>query len=708
MKAMATIRGCGKRRFARALLAQAGLVCLGVALLAACKIKVPGQDGPPDAPKSLSATAVSDSEVNLAWQDMSDNEDAFELQRKEEPAGSYAEIAEVGANVVTCSNSSGLDAKTSYSYRVRAVNAFGESSWSNEAQTTTRGSPSGPDNLAAAAASDSAIDLSWADNSDDETGFWIERKEGAAGAFGWIASPGADATSYQDTLLSQNTDYTYRIKALNTYGDSTWSGEASARTQGVPDADPTNPRLVARQDRTMSFSWTDNSSNEEKYWIDRRINSGAWTVDYASVDAGTTTFADSGMVYDTVYSYRVRGRNTYGDSGYSGPVSEKTLNKVIASDRGSGDLFGWAASVSSDGSTVVAGAQSDDDLGSAAGAAYVYEWTGSGWDETKLKASDGAADDNFGCSVAVSGDGETVVVGAYKHDGGKGAAYVYTWGGSSWAETKLSPAETDNDIYFGMSVDISADAGHIAVGGTLADGMDSDCGAVYVYTWNGSSATLKGSRIIASDGYTGDLFGLDVAISDNGNVVATGASGSGAGSSGTGSVYVYRWISSAWSQHEINASNAGEDDIFGRSVALSGDGNTLLTGAEYEDTKGYNAGMAYVYKWGGSLWTETKLTASDGAAADYFGNSVGVSADGNELAVSGPYDDDKGGSSGSIYYFEWTGSAWAETKITASDGASNDKLGYKPGATNISDNGLVIAAGAGYDDGRGSVYIFKP
>ena len=139
MKATATIRGCRKRLFGRALLAQAGLVCLGVALLAACKIKVPGQDGPPDAPKSLSATAVSDSEVNLAWQDMSDNEDAFELQRKEEPAGSYGEIGEVGANVVTCSDSSGLGAKCLYSYRVRAVNAFGESSWSNEAQTTTKG-----------------------------------------------------------------------------------------------------------------------------------------------------------------------------------------------------------------------------------------------------------------------------------------------------------------------------------------------------------------------------------------------------------------------------------------------------------------------------------------------------------------------------------------------------------------------------------------
>ena len=103
---------------------------------------------------------------------------------------------------------------------------------------------------------------------------------------------------------------------------------------------------------------------------------------------------------------------------------------------------------------------------------------------------------------------------------------------------------------------------------------------------------------------------------------------------------------------KLVASDGAADDNFGFSVAVSGDGNTIVVGARWDDTiAGSNSGSAYVYKYDGTNWNETKLLASDRAASDYFGFSVAVSGDGNTVVVGAFGDDDKGSSSGSVYVF---------------------------------------------------------
>jgi hypothetical protein len=200
--------------------------------------KFPGCGGVPPpapaAPSNLTATAVSSSEIDLAWTDNANNETGFKIERCQNAGCSnFAQIATVGADVTTF-NDTGLTASTTYSYRVRATNLGGDSAYSNTATATTQAAqnvPADPSNLVATAVSASEIDLSWSDNSNNETGFKIERCQGnACTDFVEIAQVGANVTTFNNTGLAFNTRYRYRVRAFNAVGNSAYSNIAAART----------------------------------------------------------------------------------------------------------------------------------------------------------------------------------------------------------------------------------------------------------------------------------------------------------------------------------------------------------------------------------------------------------------------------------------------------------------------------------------------
>jgi hypothetical protein len=284
---------------------------------------------PPAAPSALSATAASSSQINLAWTDNSNNESNFRIERCQ-GAGctNFAQIATVGANV-TVFNDTGLTASTSYSYRVRASNAGGDSGYSNTASATTQAGatiPNAPSGLSAAATSSSQINLSWADNSNNEDSFRIERCQGAGCTnFAEIASVGANVTTFNDTGLAASTTYIYRVRARNSAGDSDYSNTASATTQAaasVPAA-PSNLRITLIAPRRLDIAWNDNSTNETRFEVERRTASTSFA-NIANPAANTTTFANTGLTRRTTYTYRVRACNANGCSAYSNEVSGTT------------------------------------------------------------------------------------------------------------------------------------------------------------------------------------------------------------------------------------------------------------------------------------------------------------------------------------------------------------------------------------------------
>jgi PKD repeat protein len=200
-----------------------------------------GAPSPPAAPSAFLAIAFTADWINMTWTDNSNNEDGFKVERCPGTASfcnanpsRYAEIAQTGPNISSYGNT-GLAAGTTYSYRVRAFNASGDSSYSNTSSATTPAGPTpAPGGLAASAGLRRRIayvDLSWTDNSTDEASFVLERCQGSGCTnFGVRATLGANAVTYRDGLVARHTTYRYRVKARNASGDSGYSNIASATT----------------------------------------------------------------------------------------------------------------------------------------------------------------------------------------------------------------------------------------------------------------------------------------------------------------------------------------------------------------------------------------------------------------------------------------------------------------------------------------------
>jgi len=281
----------------------------------------------PAAPLSLTATAISTSQINLAWQDNATNEVGFKIERKIGVGGTYGQIDSVTANVTSYSNI-GLTANTSYFYRVRAYNTVGSSAYSNEADTKTLPNPpAAPSSLTATTVSSSQIDLMWQDNSTDEDGFKIERKIGAGGTYSQIAAVAANVMIYSSTGLAAGTNYFYRMRAFNPGGNSAYSNEDDATTLDNIPAAPSNLVATAVSSSQINLAWQDNSTNEVGFKIERKTGVGGTYAQIDSVTANVTSYSNTGLAASTTYFYRVRAYDTAAaNSAYSNESNATTFN----------------------------------------------------------------------------------------------------------------------------------------------------------------------------------------------------------------------------------------------------------------------------------------------------------------------------------------------------------------------------------------------
>ena len=315
--------------------------------------------------------------------------------------------------------------------------------------------------------------------------------------------------------------------------------------------------------------------------------------------------------------------------------------QLTANDAAAGDEFGKAVAI--DGGTVVVGAYGKD---AQTGAVYVFRTTDDWdmYDEFKLTASDAAAGDRFGISVAIYSDpidGDTIVVGADGADG-RGAVYVFDHDGNELE--KLTAPDAAPEDEFGISVAIYKKV--IVVGTYFKESAYVFSGATF-----GQVVTLT-----ASDGEEGDRFGRSVAI--DGDKIVVGAFEDG----DKGSAYFFHtsdgWGDSnpAYTETKLTATDAAEDDRFGWSVAV--DGDTVVIGADGDDDNGGDhSGSAYAFRTtdDGATFDEIKITADDASAADEFGYSVAI--DGGTIVIgarnarlNANTNDDQG--EGAAYAFE--------------------------------------------------------
>jgi hypothetical protein len=211
-------------------------------------------------------------------------------------------------------------------------------------------------------------------------------------------------------------------------------------------------------------------------------------------------------------------------------------------------------------------------------------------------------------------------------------------------------------------------------------------------------------KLNASDGAADDYFGRSVSIS--GDYAIVGAHGNADSGSNSGSAYIFKRNGISWGeQAKITASDGAASDYFGYSTAISGD--YAIVGAHLDDDRGISSGSAYIFKRNGTSWIQqAKINASDGAANDHFSqSSVSISGD---YAIVGAYlDDDRGSASGSAYIFKRNGTSWIQqAKINASDGATYDYFGI---SASVSGDYAIVGAYGSDDSGgnSGSAYIFK-
>jgi fibronectin type 3 domain-containing protein len=268
----------------------------------------------PASPTGLVAGATSPTSVTLVWQDVATDETSYEVERST-ASGSFVRVATFGPNS-TAYTSDNLTENTLYAFRVRAINAAGASPYSNVASVTTPFSlPAAPTNLVAIATSPNSISLAWRDNALNETGNVVERST-AGGSFSVIASLPENNTSFLSVRLSENTNYTFRIRVINPAGASPYSNTATATTLYSLPIAPTNLTATTTSPNSILLAWQDVATNETGYDVERNTGDAIFFV-LTTLPANSATFSVTGLTENTLYYFQVKAKNPAGASPYS-------------------------------------------------------------------------------------------------------------------------------------------------------------------------------------------------------------------------------------------------------------------------------------------------------------------------------------------------------------------------------------------------------
>ena len=383
--------------------------------------------------------------------------------------------------------------------------------------------------------------------------------------------------------------------------------------------------------------------------------------------------------------------------------------RLIADDTKEFEWFGYAVAIS--GNTAIIGAIRSNTTGEDSGAAYIFVRNGDFWaQQAKLVGDNIESRDNFGFSVAISGD--IVVVGS-PNNTSTGSAYIFEREGAEWIQRRnrvrlrMFPYDPRGKGLiqsaasgFGYSVAIT---GKRIIIGSKSTKIGTDAvGAAYIFVPDEGTFWKQSEQLVASNGKRDDQFGAAVDIGEDFLIV--GAPSHSVGGPDSGVSYIFGLDENGWTQRGILVDeDTAIDDRFGGAVSISG--NTAIVGAQENDDSGSNAGTAYVFVRHGTDWAlQAKLSANKATLGDLFGCAVSISGDIALIGACG--DDDNGPSAGAAYIFIRQGISWIqEAKLIADDTRMFDHFGA---SVAIDGTTAIIGAFGGDNAGEdsGAAYIF--
>ncbi|MEM8490787.1 MAG: Ig-like domain-containing protein [Pseudomonadota bacterium] len=360
---------------------------------------------------------------------------------------------------------------------------------------------------------------------------------------------------------------------------------------------------------------------------------------------------------------------------------------------------GVASALSSDGTTLAVGSSSCGLF--SRGCVSIFRWNESYWEQQGDNIVATQQDDGTGSAIALSSDGQTVAVGA-PFNTGAGRIRVFRWAGTEWFQLgNTIPAETGGDDA-GRSVALSSDGQTIAIGAPRNQG-GSDLGRrghARVYRLNGSTWEQLGGDI---DGEIDlERAGDAVDLSSDGQVLAVGAPYQDDLDRLPGRTRLYRWTGLFWEKLGTDIVGEAGDDLFGASVSLASDGETVAIGAPRNDDNGADSGHVRVYRWNGVDWTQQGRDIDGESSLDRSGTSVALSADGQIVAIGAPTNNGPGGfedNRGHVRVYWWFEGNWNQVGTDIDGEAAIDTSGR---SVALSSDGQTVAIGALGNDGGGS------
>ena len=401
---------------------------------------------------------------------------------------------------------------------------------------------------------------------------------------------------------------------------------------------------------------------------------------------------------DVSGNFKVRNGETVTNT----PVSWSQLGGDLDGEA-AGDQYGYSVSLSSDGSIVAIGGRRNDENGSNAGHARVYQYANSTWSQLGSDIDGEAPYDHFGQSVSLSSDGTILAVGAYGNSGSglkAGHVRVYEYSGGSWSQLGSDIEDGTYKDNSGWSVALSSDGSIVAIG--APGGISSYAGRVRIFEYSGGSWSQLGSDI---DGEAADdNSGYSVSLSSDGSIVAIGARYNDGTASGAGHVRVYEYSGSSWSQLGSDIDGEAAGDNSGYSVSLSSDGSIVAIGAIYNDGTGTSAGHVRVYEWNGSSWSQLGSDIDGEVVSDNLGHSVSISSDGTIVAIGAIGNDGTASGAGHVRVYQYVNSTWTQIGSDIDGETANDNSGY---SVSFSSDGSIVAIGAIYNDGNGHVRVLE-